>query len=302
MYTKKELKTIQNYFINSQNKDYKAIHGKNLNSKEKRDLLSKLKEKLDDPKTYKKIEFYKGRIKTFVIASLHKCPFEGKHIGCWYLTLKGRDKNIQSEIKQIQKFFNNKSVSIKTSYSVKDKKYINELENVGFNVQAYKLKGNTNTALRAINIKGLVLNDGFKITIPKLSELKKIIELEIETHNNETSSVVSYKKESIKLMKNFMKDMIKNDWFYSISDEFNKPIAHIGFVINKGIGHVMTIAVSKDYQGQGLSYILYQAMFEELKKHNVSIYTGYTSTPRVLKQAKSLGRKPYLYTLFYKQL
>ena len=74
-----------------------------------------------------------------------------------------------------------------------------------------------------------------------------------------------------------------------MSDEdFKELIGHDPAAPNAVI---MSVVVDPEYQGQGLSYVLYNKCFEEMKEQRFKFVGGGSTTNKVLNSAKKLKRK-----------
>lgn len=293
-YTKK----LEEHFLESINKSYRFLQQKDMPKRAVKQMLQNYNDKLNDPNVYKSFSIRNDKVDKFIIAFKEDCPFEGKIIKCWRFSFfkKNLSKDIMlEELNSMFKFFKTKKRPIKVAYDADEKTCINNLITLGFNLDAYKLIGNINDSLKYIKSKQLELEDGYRVHIPKKSHIKKMMILEVDIHKHESTSVASYNKKSIDIMSSFMSEMIDNKALFAIVDSGDNCVGHIGIMFNQGIGHIATIAVSRNYQGQGISYLLYEKALCELKRRGIERYTGFTATHKVLDQARKLKRTPYVF-------
>lgn len=134
-------------------------------------------------------------------------------------------------------------------------------------------------------------NPDFQISLIKEEYIEEILSLEVLAHQKSlTSRVRNYSKSKSRL---FFKHLAANKAAYVAKNIDNKIVGVIG-ISDDGVecGHVMSIAVHPDFQGLGISKLLYKKMLIEFKNKKIKYYLGTTTTAEVLKYAKTLKRKP----------
>lgn len=285
------IKEVQKQYLEGEREIYHRLHGKSLPLKLKNAAIIKLKDILDDPHTYTK--YTKDSI--FIIAQKVHDPFDGKIIKCHRFHFKKLTPSaLKKEIEALNHFFGKPKIPLQISSSITDHKRFLKL---GFKTQGVRLVAPIVESLKVIYNLKRELNDGFVFKRAHLSDIPQMIKLEIDVHKHEPSSVIHYNKDSIKEIKLFFQTMIKEKRLWTIVHN-KKIIAHIGYGAKEGRGYIGCIAVSRAYQGQQLSYLLYErALIDLQNKYQVKIYTGYTATLKVLKQARKLKRLPYQYIM-----
>lgn len=134
-------------------------------------------------------------------------------------------------------------------------------------------------------------NPDFRISLIKEEYIEEILSLEVLAHRRSlTSRVRNYSKPKAR---DFFKFLASNKLAYVAKNIDNKIVGVIG--INDDsveCGYVMCIAVHPDFQGLGISKLLYKKMLNEFKFKKIKYYFGTTTTAEVLKFAKILKRKP----------
>ncbi len=291
---------LEDFFIMTLKEDYRNLHAKELPAKSVKSISKIFQEKMADDDVYKSFSFVNGNVDKFILAFKYDCPFEGKIIKCWLFSVFNTSISkaiIKTEIGLMTKFFKTSNRPIKVAYHVTQKDLLANLFQSGFRIEGQKLIGKIIDGMKYINKKQIELCEGYEIKVPPKRDIKRMMKTEQDIHLHEPTSVATYTKKSIQVMSQFMETMIKGKSLFCVYDELKSPIGHIGIMYNQGIGHISTIAVSREYQGQGLSYILYEKAFREMKKRNIKRYTGYTATHKVLKQARNFKRHPYIYSL-----
>ena len=91
----------------------------------------------------------------------------------------------------------------------------------------------------------------------------------------------------------FLTRLIKEKALIGVYNEDGKLIAHIGYTVQGKASQISCISITREYQGQGLAYVLYNLFLVEVKKKGIKVFNGYSSTTKVLKQAKKIGREVY---------
>ncbi|EQC47496.1 GNAT family N-acetyltransferase [Bacteriovorax sp. Seq25_V] len=133
-------------------------------------------------------------------------------------------------------------------------------------------------------------NKKVKIKRPKESDIDELIELEYQAHRRSSTSRVG--NISKKMVRQFYQMMIQRKCCY-VAYVDGRIAGVIGPAYNKmKIGFIMTIAVHPDFQGQGISKVLYKYALDFWSKKNIEIYAGTSTTTEVLGLGRKLKRVP----------
>ena len=207
-------------------------------------------------------------------------------------------KSFYKRINKVLHQFDKKSDSVIIKVYANDKSMNRRFKKNWF---ASTTIGKMNTLYKAT--KDISIED-FKIKKIKKSELKHVSELELEAHRKTPSSVmhkVFKSKNANKMILSFYKSQALKRGFL-VCKRKDEIVGCIGTVLDKkhSFAGIMTIFVSKKYQGQGISKILYKSAIEKMKKENIKYLFGYSSTDSVLKYGKKIGRLPVIHSYKFK--
>ncbi len=133
-------------------------------------------------------------------------------------------------------------------------------------------------------------NANYKIKRPTEEDIEELVNLEYLAHRASLTSRVGHI--SKKMVRQLYQNMIKRKAYYMITSD-GVIVGTVGIAENKiKLGFIMTVAVHPDYQGLGISKLLYKQAFSHWQKKGVQFYSGVSTTTEVLGFAKKLKRTP----------
>ncbi|MBF0298156.1 MAG: GNAT family N-acetyltransferase [Oligoflexia bacterium] len=296
---------LLNKFIEDITEGYRKITEKDL----PKIFIAKIKKvftkKLYGNTNYNSYEILNSTLKKFVQAQLNLNPYTGKNrvlCNMFYFNKEEMTKsNIKKELTQINNFYKFKyeiTIPINTSNKkiLKLMKEINAVE-IGNN-----FVGNVDKGLEILKSTAKKLPEGFSIKLMNYRrDIDKVLSVDKISQKREESSVATtYTAYHRDEMRKYFLQMCKSKSSFSLYYH-NKIIGVAAILYNfkyKRVGHIGTIAIIPQYQGRGLSYNLYQTMLNDMKMRKVKMYTGHTTTHKVLKISKRLKRENILKTFF----
>lgn len=133
--------------------------------------------------------------------------------------------------------------------------------------------------------KQLEFKDATQRDLPRLANLEYLAH-----QHDKTSRCFNRLNEKEYLL--FYKDLLKNKHKVFFAFKEDDLIGVLAYRVNSlNTAHIMTIAIHPSFQGQGFSEDLYLEFFRRLKTDKVKVYSGVTTTRRVLQKAKKMGRE-----------
>jgi GNAT superfamily N-acetyltransferase len=196
------------------------------------------------------------------------------------------------ELREIIKVFRPSRLPICISFPVSDKKLLRTFKNArGWKFSNMTYVGNVAKAVEKLK--------KFKISDSEISFRKVDMKHDLEEIYH--MELTAFKKESNSILSRFGFPT-KKAWFKAYrSRKFSLVATHgkiiVGYIaFEKARDTPSTVIVSSlsvrpAYQGLGISKLLYKAGFECLRKAGIRRYLGFSSTPKVMKMAKLLGRQ-----------
>lgn len=293
-------KILLDFFVKKVKTDRKFTHGSELTKEKIKKAEEFFLKFLRNENIYKSFSVRNGIVEKLIFAFEENHPLKGKIIACpSFFISSNNPKEIMQEFVEIRKFLKNKKASIFYSVSLNNKKALQAYLNAGFKIDATMLRAKVTDSLKAVHSKSIELAEDFEIRVPQKKDFNALLNVEINAHKSDPTSVVQDTGKKFKDgFKSLFTDLTKRKLLFAVFNEKGNPIAHIGVAARaKEIAHIMFIAISPEYQGQGLSYILYERGLKKMKEVGAKEYTGFTSTKKVLRLSRKLKRKPKEYTL-----
>lgn len=138
---------------------------------------------------------------------------------------------------------------------------------------------------------GPIKKSQITLSLMQEDEIEEVLNLEVLAHRkSQTSRVRNYSKEKARGLFTFL---FSKKLAFVAKNKTGEIIGVVGFNFDvMECGYVMCIAVHPDFQGQGISKLLYQRILLEFKKKKIKFYLGTTTTTEVLGFAKKLKRTP----------
>lgn len=157
-----------------------------------------------------------------------------------------------------------------------------------------QLVGNTKKSLSLLRKMSLP-QKGVKIALLQKKDITKLIELDRKAHLEDKSSRMHklfQRPNARKSMRTFYNGLFKNKSFLVIKVN-GKLAGNLGYFLDKKrkLGLIASVFIAKDYQGMGLSKLLYLRALEVFNEHRLPHYLGATTTKGVLAIAQDIGRK-----------
>lgn len=255
-----------------------------------------------------------GEVKKIVIAFRKNDPFEGDivNIRDMYFDneILNRD-NVLAELELIKEKFpsnNSNNVKLKATFLSNDHKLLDIFSTLNFKYYTDALVGNASYGLKYlnqfINQKKSTFSK-FEITNMDFEEdIDEVIRVDSEASNSCESCLMKLDTQiQVNEMTKYYKLMCNEGtcWKLTVDD---KIIGVTGFLKHDYCldGYLIgALAIDPEYQGIGLSKLLFHKNLTEIQKRNVNLYVLGTSTNQVLsvcKRIKCEVKKKVLYQSF----
>jgi len=161
-------------------------------------------------------------------------------------------------------------------------------------VTALELVGKTKFGLRVLK-KEVKPNKNFSVKRIRPKDVSTLVKLELASHIADKSSRMHEIVKSPagpKLMKDFYSRMLKSKNSFVVKN--GKEIAGSAcyFIDDKNkYGLIGSIFVVKEFQGRGISKILYKELLHEFQRKGLNYYLGSSTTEKVLSLSAKLERR-----------
>lgn len=261
---------------------FSKSHSISITRKQEKLLKSRIKEDLNDPKKVKnykirndKVIYYYHSYKTdFMGINIIQCDLE--------IPPKFSMSELEDSIRSLDRRI--KIIHINTHPKLKLAKDFLRMNAVN---KGIRLIASVHESLNELNFS----NHEVFIRDANKKDLIQTIPLEFKAHRTSQSSMIRHMKKV--QVERFHKHLLKTNKKFLVAIINDIVVGHIAVSVNAfNVGHIMTIAVSPEYQGQGISKYLYYELLKYLKSKRVRIYSGVSTTDEVIGLAKKLKRRP----------
>jgi len=287
------LESLIEEIIQSRCKEQRNACGSPYSEKQKAQLKKFLKTKAKGrDRDYLSISL--GGPKSFV-ASFEKTIDTGYRvvvISPFYFSKGAKTSQIVGELRQVRKVHAQSKLPICVSIPASDQKLFRTIKRLkGWHFSSIGYFGNVKDSLS--RLKGAKnLDSALQLRPMRLkADAESVHCLELRAFTKEKRSVLY--RFGIPTKKLWIKEYAKrNPAFVAVLNE--KIVGYIGFEKDRGAPatyFLASIAVLPSYQGRGIAKLLYKAGLESLNAKDARHYTGFSSTPKVMKMARFLKRK-----------
>lgn len=220
----------------------------------------------------------------FFFVSNCYCKEDPKFRRKFYRALKSKSLEFkkQHKIKRMVVNISHEDLSTRKYFSKK-----------GF-VTALELVGKTKFGLQILK-KEVKTNKEFSVKRIQPKDVSMLVKLEMASHLADKSSrmhSIVKRPEGPKLMKDFYSRMLKSKNSFVVKK--GKEIAGSAcyFIDNNNkYGLIGSIFVAKEFQGMGISKILYKELLQEFYSKRLTYYLGSSTTGKVLSLSAKLERR-----------
>jgi ribosomal protein S18 acetylase RimI-like enzyme len=226
------------------------------------------------------------------------CPFGTEKflsIKYFYISPENTTKDSVLKYLNIARGFFSDRVRLRISVFCLDKKLKQSLLDLNFTILGTRLVANIEDCLKSFDHQKFSDNEFYFEYFNFSKDQVDFLELELRVHQQDPSSLL-YGIESLEQFGHFSKTLKRLEKLKTVVllKRKGKMIGSIAMHPGReGLGHVSSISVDLEFQGQGLSKLLYQEGLKRIQQLGCTHFIGVSATERVLSQAHLMKRSVY---------